>query len=167
MEWMDAIRVSGLSIAYIGPIITPIIYKHAEMKKLNNIYVVLEKLYSKVYQFEKQTAYQYSLPFGTAQLCNSDDQNKNLILLSNQVANVLKANESNEQVDDKVIIPIGWPANKSQHYRLFNRNYEKAKISSLESTSKGHITDIASNCEDYLLVKDLCFAAKSCMEFIE
>lgn len=166
-SWADAIRHSKLSVAYIGPIINPIVYKHAKDKDSKYIYVVLEKLSSKIYHIEDCTAYQYSLPFGTAQLCNNTDQEENLKSLSSQVANVLKTNECGKLMERKSIIPIGWPATKSQSYRLFKRNFGKVKVQSLEDTSKILYTNVASNQEEYLLVKDLCFAAKACMEILK
>ena len=166
-SWTDAIRHSKLLAAYIGPIISPIIYKHARDNDLKNIYIVLEKLSARIYHIEDFTAYQYSLPFGTAQLCNNSDQEENLRSLSNQVANVLKTNNCSNLMERKNIIPIGWPATKSQSYRLFKRNFGKVKIQSLEDTSEILYTNVASNQEEYLLVKDLCFAAKACMEILK
>lgn len=166
-SWTDSIRYSKLSAAYIGPIINPIICKHAKDNDLRHIYVVLEKLSSRIYHIEDFTAYQYSLPIGTAQLCNNSDQEENLKSLSNQIANVLKTHDCGSLMERKNIIPIGWPATKSQSYRLFKRNFGKVKVQSLEDTSQNLYTNIAINHEEYLLVKDLCFAAKSCMEILK
>ena len=107
------------------------------------------------------------MPFGTAQLFNNSDQEDNLKSLSNQVANVLKTHDCGNLMERKTIIPIGWPATKSESYRLFKRNFGKVKVQSLEDTSEGLYTNVASSQEEYLLVKDLCFAAKACMEILK
>ena len=165
--WADTIRISELSAAYIGPIISPILYRQARVKDLQNIYVVLEKLSARIYHIESFTAYQYSLPFGTAQLCNDSNQEENLKSLSNQVTNVLKTHNYESLMERKNIIPIGWPATKSQSDRLFKRNLNKVKILNLEDTTNDLYTNVESNNKEYLLVKDLCFAAKACMEILK
>jgi len=148
-SWVKAIKLSKLSLAYLGPSSPPLLNALYRLTRQDSVFVDVQRLSSRIYTLDtKNGLFEYPFPYGYAQFSDLNGESFNLVFFALQIRKTLKQMDLSERFQQAPIYLHGLPLVATKDDKIENvvvstvdYLFRQSKIQIITSTLKEPLPD--------------------------